>query len=206
MLKRLDYRVVLGVLLILGGGLMLLDRLDILHNATDYFWAALFALAGGIFLYYFFTDKSKWWAAIPGFALLGMAASSFFLDRIGLGGLAFLGGLGLGFWGVYFARHEHWWAIIPGGVLLTLGASSAMTEFYRFEDSGGVFFVGLGLTFLLVGVLARMRWAYIPAAILLVLGIVLGTPFVGIFEYVWIGALVLGGLVLIGTAILKKEE
>lgn len=205
MLKRLDYRIVLGILLILGGALALLDQLDILENASDYFWAALLAVAGGVFLYYFFTEKSRWWAAIPGFALLGMAASSFFLDRIGLGELAFLGGLGLGFWAVYFARRDQWWAIIPGGVLLTLGASSAMTEFYRIEDSGGVFFAGLGLTFLLVGVLAKLRWAYIPAAVLLILGIALGVPFVGVGEYVWIGALILGGLILIGAAIFRKE-
>jgi hypothetical protein len=203
-MKRFDYRIVVGAALILGGILMLLDRTGILKGATDLFWAGLLAVGAFIFLYWFFSDRNRWWAAIPGFTLAGMAASTLLLNRIGWGGLAFLGGIGVGFWAVYLRRPEQWWAIIPGGVLLTLGFSSALTEAYKIADTGGVFFVGLGLTFLLVALLAKMKWAYIPAAVLLILGFFLGTPFVGIFEYAWIGVLLAAGVVLVVSALISK--
>lgn len=203
-MKRIDFRLLLGVLLLIGGTLMLLDTTGIIEGATAYFWAGLLTIAAVVFLYYFFTDRSKWWAAIPGFTLAGMAASTFFLERLQLGGMAFLGGIGIGFLAVYVANRHQWWALIPGGVLVTLGAVSAMSEAYGIQDSGGVFFVGLGLTFLLVAVLANMKWAYIPAGVLLVVGVVLGTPFVGLMEYVWIGLLLLAGLALIVAALIRK--
>jgi len=200
-MKRYDYRILGGAVLILGGLLMLLDRTGILRGATDFFWAGIFAVASVIFLLMFFREREKWWAAIPGFTLAGMSVSSLLLDRIGWGGFAFLGGLGLGFWAVYFSSRERWWAIIPGGVLVTLGFTSALSENYPILDSGGVLFAGLGLTFLLVALLARMRWAYIPAAVLLLLGFVLHTPFVGFMEYAWIGLLLLVGIVMVIAAV-----
>jgi len=203
-MKRFDYRVLIGAALILGGILMLLDKTGLLTGATDFFWAGLLAIGAGIFLFWFFNDRSKWWAAIPGFTLAGMAASTLLLDRIGWGGLAFLGGIGVGFWAVYVRQPAQWWAIIPGGVLLTLGFTSALTEAFHIGETGGVFFVGLGLTFLLVALLARMKWAYIPAALLLLLGLMLGTPFVGVFEYAWIGILLIAGLALVISAARSK--
>jgi len=203
-MKRFDYRVLIGAALILGGILMLLDKTGLLTGATDFFWAGLLALGAGIFLFWFFNDRSKWWAAIPGFTLAGMAASTLLLDRIGWGGLAFLGGIGVGFWAVYVRQPAQWWAIIPGGVLLTLGFTSALTEAFNIGETGGVFFVGLGLTFLLVALLARMKWAYIPAALLLLLGLMLGTPFVGVLEYAWIGILLIAGLALVISAARSK--
>ena len=199
-MKRFDYRILIGAALILGGILMLLDKANILKHATDFFWAGVLALGAAIFLFWFFSDRSRWWAAIPGFTLAGMAASTLLLDRIGWGGLAFLGGIGVGFWAVYLRRPDHWWAIIPGGVMLTLGFSSALSEAFSITDTGGIFFVGLGLTFLLVALLARMKWAYIPAAVLLLLGFFLGTPFTGVLEFVWIGILLVAGLMLVISA------
>ena len=82
-MKRFDYRVLIGSALILGGILMLLDKSGVLKGATDFFWAGLLAIGAGIFLFWFFSDRSKWWAAIPGFTLAGMAASTLLLDKIG---------------------------------------------------------------------------------------------------------------------------
>ena len=196
-MKRFDYRIAVGAALILGGILMLLDKAGILTGATSYFWAGLLAVGAAIFLYMFFGDREKWWAAIPGFTLAGMAVSAALPDQWFLDNLAFLSGIGAGFWAVYFRDTRRWWAIIPGGVLLTMGATSAMGEAFAIVDTGGVFLAGLGITFLLVALLAKMRWAYIPAVVLLVLGFFLGAPFVGGLEYAWIGILLLGGLALI---------
>jgi len=203
-MRRLDYRILIGAALVLGGIFMLLDQVHILRNATDIFWAILLALGAALFLYWYVVDRSRWWAAIPGFTLLGMSASSLLLDRLGWGGLAFLGGIGVGFWAVYIRRPDKWWAIIPGGVLLTLGFTSALGNIFNTGDTGGVFFIGLGLTFLLVALLARMKWAYIPAAILMILGIFIGTPFSGVLEYAWIGILLLAGVLLIVSAVRAK--
>jgi hypothetical protein len=203
-MKRFDYRLLIGGLLIMGGILMLLDKLNILKNATSYYWTILLAIGATIFLFWYISDRSRWWAAIPGFTLAGLATSNLFIGRTGLGGLAVLGGIGVGFWAVYFRRTDQWWAIIPGGVLITLGISSALTEAYRITDTGGVFFVGLGFTFLLVALLARMKWAYIPAALLLILGFFLGAPFSGVLEYAWIGILLLAGLLLVINAMRSK--
>jgi hypothetical protein len=203
-MKRFDYRILIGAALILGGILMLLDKTGVLKGATDFFWAGLLAIGAAIFLFWFFSDSSKWWAAIPGFTLAGMAASTLLLDKIGWGGLAFLGGIGVGFWAVYLRQPAQWWAIIPGGVLLTLGLTSALTEAFKIAETGGVFFVGLGLTFLLVALLAKMKWAFIPAAVLLLLGFFLGTPFEGVLQYVWIGTLLIAGIVLVISAVRSK--
>jgi hypothetical protein len=204
-MRRFDYRIVIGAALVLGGILMLLDQMGVLKGASDWFWAGILAVGAVLFLFWFFTDRMRWWAAIPGFALAGMAASTLLLDRLGWGGLAFLGGLGAGFWAVYFAERRRWWAIIPGGVLVTLGVISALSEAYNIGNTGGVLFMGLGITFLLVALLTSMRWAYIPSAALLVLAFFIGTPFTGLLQYAWIGILLVAGVLMIGASFLPRK-
>jgi hypothetical protein len=203
-MKRIDFRIVIGVLLILASILGFLDKFEIIQSGWDLFWGVILGAAGIAFLYVFATNRQQWWAAIPGFTLLGMSASAFLLERLGWGGLAFLGGIGLGFWAVYLTGRERWWAIIPGGVLLTLGATSALSQAFRIQDTGSVFFIGLGLTFLLVAVLARQKWGYIPAIILIVAGALVDTAFEGSLDFVWIAALFLGGAALIWQYIRSK--
>jgi hypothetical protein len=207
-MKRFDYRILIGAVLVLGGILMLLDQTGVLKGATSFFWAGILAVGAAIFLIWFFSDRSKWWAAIPGFTLAGMAGATFLAGQHGWSGFASLGGIGVGFWAVYLSGRQRWWAIIPGGVLLTLAILSVLSVGYGLVDSGGVFFVGLGLTFLLVALLEKMKWAYIPSAVLLLLGlflsVIFGTSFTGVLEYIWIGILLLGGAVLVVSALRTK--
>jgi hypothetical protein len=202
-MKRLDYRILAGAVLILGGIFMLLDRTNLLKGATNFFWAAILAAGAALFLFWFFRDPTNWWTAIPGFTLAGMSVSTLLHNQDGWGGLAFLGGIGLGFWAIYFSDRTRWWAILPGGVMLSLAATSVMTEAFGAKASGGVFLVGLGITFVLVGWLAKMKWAFIPAAVLLLLGLVFSLPFAGITQYVWIGILLAAGAVLLVSALRK---
>jgi len=204
-MKRFDYRLPIGAALVLGGILMLLDQTGILKGASRWFWAGLLALGALLSLYWFFSNPERWWAAIPGFAMLGLSASALLLDRIGWGGLAFLGGTGLGFWAVFLAERRRWWAILPGGFLLSLGAVSAMTEAYNLTNTGGVLLMGFGITFLLAGLLADLHWAYIPAASLLVVAFFAGTPFTGALQYVWIGTLLAAGILLIGASFVPRK-
>ncbi len=198
-MRRLDFRVLAGAALILLGVLMLLERIGLFRGAANFFWGVVFLAGGAYFLYRFASHmQAEWWAAIPGFALVGMGADNLLPGLLGdWSGLFFLGFLGLGFFAVYFSGRERWWALIPGGVLVTLGITSAVGDVYHVPETGGVFFIGLGLTFLLVAVLASMQWAYIPAVVLLVMGALLGTPFANSLDYIWPAALILAGLLLI---------
>jgi hypothetical protein len=202
-MRRIDYRIIIGLVLVVGGALALLDQLGILKGATNFFWAAVLGAGAVLFLVWFFSDSGRWWAAIPGFGLAGLAISNLLPDRAGWGGLAFLGGLGVGFWAIYLARRRQWWAIIPGGILITLGIISVLNTVYSAVDTGGILLIGLGLTFLLVGLLARMRWAYIPAAALFLIGFFIGVPFAGTFQYVWAGLILLAGVILLISALRK---
>jgi len=173
-MKRFDPRIVIGTLLILAGGLGFLQTFGFLRDASDVFWGIVFLLAGGAFLAVFASGFSSgnWWAVIPGLVLAGIGVLILLPNSLNnLGGAIFLGAIGLSFWLVYLSGRERWWAIIPGGVLVTLAAVSALpSSFNEGAASGGVFFLGLALTFLLVALLAGMHWAYWPAGALGVFG------------------------------------
>jgi hypothetical protein len=201
-MKRIDPRLLIGALLVAGGVLSLLDVQGFISNAGGIFWGLVFGGAALVFLYLLSTDRANnWWAAFPGFTLLGLALSSFLPDSLeAYDGLVFFGGISLAFWWVYFTGRERWWAIIPAGVLLTLGIVSALDDLTGL-DTGGSFFLGLGITFILVAVLpggGSRSWALIPGTILLLFGALLGTPFVGLAEYFWPAVLILlGGFFII---------
>ena len=185
-MQRLDMRLVWGVLLVIAGALLLLQNYDLINMSWSLLWGVLFGLGGLFFLVLFAVDRTRWGVLIPGIILLSLA-SPMLLDAIApsladvWAGPAVLGGIGLSFWAVYLARRSNWWAIIPGGTLFTLAAVAGFDSFFAAADkrveTGGVFFLGLGLTFLLVAVLPNergpMRWAYIPAGVLGVMGLLI---------------------------------
>ena len=205
-MKRFDVRTVGAILLIVVGILLLLQNLGILGGVVALIWSLIFGVGGLIFLYMFLTDRTQWWAIIPGFALLGLAALitlDQFLPRVGdaLGGTIFLGGIGLAFWVIYFLNREHWWAVIPGGVMFTVALIAGLSSIFEGAEMGGVLFLGLGLTFGLLSLLptpqGRMKWALIPAAVLLVMGLLITAATTEILEYLWPAALILVGLYLL---------
>jgi len=196
----MDPRLLIGVLLVLGGILSLLDVQGIISNGSGIFWGLIFGAGGLAFLYMLFNDPANWWAAFPGFTLLGLAASSFLPKSLeAYDGLVFFAGISVAFWWVYFSNRERWWAIIPAGVLLTLGVVSALDNISGLQ-TGGSFFLGLGLTFVLVAILpggSSRMWALIPGVILLLFGALLGTPLFGITQYLWPAVLILLGIYLV---------
>ncbi len=200
-MKLFDHRILWGGLLILAGGLFMLQNLNIIPSAWGVIWGLFFGIAGAVFLYAFVSDRSQWWTVIPGVTLLGLMvlvlADQFFPSFENLwGGGIFLGGIGLSFWVVYLINREAWWAIIPAGVLTTLAAVATLDEFI--DDAGWLFFLGLSLTFALVGVLptsqGRMTWAFIPAGVLLILGLFTAEPLYPLINYIWpVALIILGG-------------
>jgi len=201
-MKRFDPRIVIGTLLIIAGGLGFLQAFGFLQNASDVFWGLVFLAAGAIFLFMFANGFASggWWAAFPGFVLAGIGVLILLPDALdNIGGAVFLGAIGLSFWAVYLTSRERWWAIIPGGVLFTLAIVSALpSNFLGGADSGGIFFLGLALTFWLVALLANMRWAYWPAGVLGVFGVFLFFESqVYLLSYIAAGALIVVGVFII---------
>lgn len=204
-MKRLDVRAIGGILLIIVGILLLLQNLGVFEVIVALVWSLLFAAGGLIFLYMFLTERTRnWWAVIPGFALVGLAAL-ILLDelfpRVGeaLGGAIFLGGIGLAFWVIYLQKREQWWAVIPGGVLFTLALIAGLSSVFEGPAMGGVFFLGLGLTFGLLYFVptppqGRMKWALIPAAVLVVMGLLIMAITTRILDLLFAAALILIGL------------
>jgi hypothetical protein len=201
-MKRIDPRIIIGTLLIVAGALGFLQAFGFLQSASDLFWGIVFLAAGAVFLFLFASGFSSggWWAAFPGFVLAGLGVLILLPESLdNIGGGIFLGAIGLSFWAVYLTGRDRWWAIIPGGVLFTLAIVSVLPEqFLGGADSGGIFFLGLALTFLLVALLANMRWAYWPAGALGVFGTFLFFESqVFLLSYVAAGALILAGIFIV---------
>jgi len=213
-MEKLESRILWGILLIAGGVLFLLDSLGFIAVGTV-LWPVLIGIASLVFLSIFVTaPTSNWWAAIPGFVLLGLAGT-IALDQLApevgevWSGSLFLGGISLAFWVVYLVNTENWWAVIPGGVLLTLALVAGLSEMFQGIEMGGVFFLGLGLTFALLVLLptpeGRLTWALIPAVVLLVMGALIIAAAEDLINYVWPVALILGGLYLVYRAFGSRQ-
>jgi hypothetical protein len=180
-MKRIQWQYIFGALLILFGAIFLLDNFNIIENVSDAVFGLLFAVGGAFFLYIYLTENKQWWALIPGFVLLGLGAliglGALLPSRADdIGGPLFLASISLPFWIIYLRfRGDFWWALIPAGVMLTLALIAGAEAFVPGLDLGGtILFLGMGLTFFVVGLIptpgGQMRWAFIPAAILTVMG------------------------------------
>jgi hypothetical protein len=180
-MKWLASRLFWGLLLIVGGILLLVRNLGIFDFAFP-FWSIILTIAGLAFLSVFISDRNSWWTLIPGLVLLSLALISFLefyfpaFESL-LGGTILFGGIGLSFVLIYFVDKENWWAIIPAGVLFTLATIVGLGNILLWADIGGFFFIGLGLTFLVVAILpshrGQLKWALIPGFILLAFGLLI---------------------------------
>jgi len=204
-MRRIDRSLLLGLALVGAGMLFLLQNLGFLGTLENAFWALLFGAAGIGFLAALARDRAHWWAAIPGFALLGIGMLIALGDLAPAfaetwGGALFLGMIGLGFWVVYLVCRACWWAIIPGGALFTLALIAGLSKSLAGEDLGWIFFLGLSATFGLVYLLptneGRMRWAIYPAAGLLVMALLMITAMGALVNLVWPMVLILAGMYL----------
>jgi len=208
MSKWIESRLVWGLLLILAGGLFLLQNLG-LFPASGLVWSILLALGGGFFISFFVQSREHWWGLIPGITLLAIALLVFlenFFPRVSdfWGGGIVLGGIGIAFLAVYLTNRANWWALIPMGVMLTLAVVSVLDQLSGI-DTGGIFFLGLGATFTLVALLPvegmQMRWAWIPAGVLLVIGFFISIQSASLLSFVGPAALILAGLFFIFRAV-----
>jgi len=196
-MKRIDPSILVGLVLVVLGGLFVLQNMGILTDVGDIFWGFAFLAAGAIFLVSYFTGS--WWAAIPGATLAGLGVLILLPNSMEeFGGAVFLGGVALAFWLVYLpSRKERWWALIPAGVLTTLAFVTFAPQLVGETATGGVFFLGLALTFLLVALLANMRWAWYPAAALGLIGFLVIISAASAANYIWAAVFIVAGAYLI---------
>jgi len=207
-MKRIEWRVLVGILLVAVGALLLLQTFNILRFVWEVVWAVLFVASGSGFLVVYLGRQEHWWAVIPGMALLGVGGliglSVFGLDDV-IGGAVFLGALSLAFWLVYLRSRDNWWAVIPGGVLATLALVAGLEQILPWAETGGMFFLGLALTFGLVYLLptphGRMTWALIPAAVLFVVGLIVVLATSSVLQFLWPAVLILVGGYLVLRAL-----
>jgi len=212
MFKWMESRLIWGGLLILAGVVFLMQNL-FNFELGGLFWTFLFILAGLLFLSVYLGDRTSWWSLIPGFTLLGIAATilvgNYFprLENL-LGGAFVLGGIGTAFVAVYLADRRNWWALIPAGVMLTLTLVVFSDNVIGGFGSGWLLFFGFGLTFAVIALLpgpqGEMKWAWIPSIILFVIGGIVLAASVNIFNFIWPILLILGGIVLILRAFVFK--
>jgi hypothetical protein len=204
-MKLFGSRVFWGVLLILGGLALLLENLGI-FRVGGLIWGIILGVGGLVFLTVYLENRAAWWPLIPGITLLSICAAALIeavFPSLGelINGAVVLGGIGLSFFIVYLVNRENWWAIIPAGVLVTLGIISTIEAGDFDVDTGGYFFLGMGLTFLLVAILptpqGQMKWALIPAVILLVMGVLITAAVQDILNFIWPVIIILGGGYLI---------
>jgi hypothetical protein len=206
--KRSSVELILGLFLVVGGALFLLQNLNVIP-VSNLFWGFAFLFAGLVFLYVYLVDRKHWWALIPGFTLLGIGATVALAElapaagEVG-GGALTLGGIALGFWVIYLTDIDRWWAIIPGGVILTLAIATLTDVFGAGFDGGSIFFLGMGVTFLLLWVLPTrgrsMSWALIPAVVLLAMGLLLSAAAASLINYlVPVLFIVIGAFFLLRT-------
>ena len=75
-MRRYDPRLLLGILLVLGGILALLDAMNVISNGGGIFWGLIFAAGGLIFLYMLINNRENWWAVFILLPALGLLVGS----------------------------------------------------------------------------------------------------------------------------------
>jgi hypothetical protein len=206
MVKFLSSRLLWGLILIIGGALLLLDTFGIFKGGA-LFWTAVSGIVGLLFLSIYVSNQDHWWALFPGIIFLAIAATiglnSYLpgFSNSNLSGTIVLGGIALSFLLVYLADRRNWWAIIPAGVMATIAIVAVLDTSTSAVASGGIFFLGLGITFVLVAILpttvGQMRWAWIPAVILGLMGILILIAAENLINYIWPIVIILAGIWLI---------
>jgi hypothetical protein len=204
-MKSINWRAIVGVMLILFGSLALLQALDFVHlqgNLASWIFAAIFILGGLIFLYVLMqAPKTNWWAAIPGCTLAGLGLMLAlinipnFIEQIGAG--IFLASIGLSFIIILLIQRTFWWAIIPGGIMISVALLVGLSFIDSFNSPWLMFF-GFAATFAAIALYTRQpgekfHWAWIPALVFIILGGLMGLEKFELLKFILPAALLLVG-------------
>ena len=166
-----------GLLLIIGGGVALVQQFGYLNQLPESIWMWVFALISLIALVSYVTSGWDQWGwlfpagVFGGLAVIVALATSGY-DNAAIGSPLFFG-LTIPFAAAYLNnRSRNWWALIPGGIMLFLALVTLLVDNVGGEWIGSVFLFLIGLSFLIVYLNNRTRtWALLVAYILFVLSI-----------------------------------
>ncbi len=190
MMKRSWSTMVIGLVLVLMGGLFLLQNIGWLPEIGLQIWSGIFLGAGLVFLIMFLvTGMRQWGWLFPASIMAGLAAVILITEtRFGgarsgeLAGATFMASVSLPFWLVFlFDMQKNRWALIPGWVTAVLTGIILMANQVQGEILGAAVLLSVALPFLVVYLLDKQRtWALIPAGILFALGLI--SFLAGVFE------------------------
>lgn len=197
-----------GCLFLAVGGLIFVSEEHLLPEEVAAGGFLFVGIALPFWLILAVQGRAFWWATIPAGVLTLIGGSIALSAAIGdeWGAALLLWGIALAFWIVYLTRRTRWWAIIPAGVLTTIGILPVAAE-WPGALIPGIIFGGIGLTFLLIYLLAaprqKMTWALWPAGICIGIGALvtlLGTR----ANLAWPVLLIAGGLIVLILAFRRQ--
>jgi len=215
-MKEKTTRILIGVALVAAGVLFMIQQIFNI-KLGDLFIGLVFAVGAAIFFTVFFQNRDRWWALIPGFTLLGLAGliagGALFPTLVGrAGGPFFLGMIGLSFVAILLVQPKFWWPVIPAGTLLTLAIVAALGDSAE-TASGAIFFLGIGATFAVLGLLPvgqKQKWPWIPAGVCLILGTVVllttGASLNSPIGWIWASVLICVGIFMVIRSLTKKQD
>ncbi|MFC1725075.1 hypothetical protein ACFL4T_05570 [candidate division KSB1 bacterium] len=174
----------IGIFLIVLGGLIILDNLYYINFPEDYIASFVLVAIGIIFLAAYIQNTKRIWALVFCLFFVFLGASIFIAESYylpdGIIGSILLFAVGSAFLAVYVKDRKNWWPVIPMGALYSIGLLVAFHEyFWRYQDySSCILFFGMGLTFgylyLIRNEENNLKWAKIPALILILFGLFIG--------------------------------
>ncbi|MFA9401946.1 MAG: DUF3488 domain-containing protein [Anaerolineales bacterium] len=162
------------------------------------------------FIVVYTRDRAQWWALIPAYVLLAVAAM-ILLSETGLLSDAFQGtfvltAIALPFLLIYLRDRAMWWALIPAYVLLSIGVMLLLEELGILSDflvPAYVMFV-IAIPFFVVYIRnPKQWWPLIPGGIMAAIG--LSFLMVEAFQYVFPAVVILVGLWILIRSFTRKE-
>lgn len=167
-----------GIVLILMGGLLLVDSLGFLPDISMVAWAVIMGVACLFFVaIYLYAGLKNWGWLFPIFISAGLGITAVLsgteIDSLWIGAVL-MGFISLPFWVIYlFNRKENWWALIPGWALAVITLIILVSEQWAGETIGALVMWSIALPFLFVYFRNRTHWwALIPGFIMAGLGVV----------------------------------
>ncbi|NIA30492.1 MAG: hypothetical protein GWP06_11350 [Actinobacteria bacterium] len=172
----------IGILIIFIGILALLINMNVIPNAQDFVGGMFFLIVAYLF-YRLYQKKRVWWPLLLAlfFACIGvvLVIQNFVYVPDNIIGAAFFWCGAVVFAYLYVKNKRRWWALLSAGTCVTLGTIVLIDAFHLLsgDQDGVVFFLGLGLSFMLLYLQRnsenKLDWAIYPGAASLLLALFL---------------------------------
>ena len=189
-------------------GLLALVELNVLDG--EFLAAYVLSAIALPFIAVYLRDTSQWWALIPAYVLLAVAAM-ILLSETALLPATFeatfvLTAIALPFLVVYLRNREQWWPLIPAYVLLSIGIMIPLEELGVLNDflvPAYVMFV-IAIPFFIVYFRnPKQWWPLIPGGIMAAIG--LSFLLAEAFQYVFPALVILVGIWVLIRSFTRKE-